>query len=250
MPYCARNQIGALVHECSLVFSSLAHGGSISDIRKKALDGELFSQKARTSRERFWSVINYRYLSRPPWIISEICESVCFGERSPGFLSLLQIHYILRDSLTLRLIEDFFWKKWLDNDLVITPAELMRVIQKTGAGHIRIERLTEASLKLLAQMILSSLRDFGLLEGKVKKRIVKPVISPSVVCHLLRILHDEGLAGEAIVSDSSWRMFMLSPEDVSHHLYVLSQRGIIRFERTGTTTVLITPASWNGKEHD
>lgn len=250
MPYCARNQIGALVHECSLVFSSLAHGDSLSDIRQKALDGELFTQKARSSRDRFWSVINYRYLSRPPWIISDICDSVCQGERSAGFLSLLQIHYILRDSLTLRLIEDFFWKKWVDNDPAISPAELMGVIQKMGSGHIRIERLTEASLNRLAQMILCSLRDFGLLEGKVKKRIVKPVISPPVVCHLLRILHDEGLAGEAIVTDSSWRMFMLTPEDVSHHLHILSQQGIIRFERTGTTTVLITPASWDEVNHD
>ncbi|MBN1166112.1 MAG: hypothetical protein JXA44_03165 [Methanospirillaceae archaeon] len=90
------------------------------------MDGKLFTQKARSSRDRFWSVINYRYLSRSQWIISDICDSLCQGERSPDFLSLL--------------------------------------------------------------------------------------------------LHDEGLAGEAIGTDSTWRISTFSPEDVSHHLNLFSQQ--------------------------
>ncbi len=40
-PYCARNQIGALVYDCSLVFSSLVHGYSLSHIRQKVFDQKL-----------------------------------------------------------------------------------------------------------------------------------------------------------------------------------------------------------------
>ncbi|QXO96048.1 DUF1819 family protein [Methanospirillum purgamenti] len=243
-PHCARHQIGALIHENWLVFSALYEGLSIKEVRQKASDGILFPQKARTTRERFWEVIQYRYLSRPEWVIADICSAAKLGERDSDFLQMLQIHYILRDSLTSRLIQDYIWNRWENQDLQISKADLMVAIQHFGVGHTRIERLTENSLNLLAQMILTSLRDFGLFEGKVKKSLVKPIVSLQVVSHLLRILIQEGYGGDTIINNPTWRMFLMTPEDVSHQLHLLSQQGTIQFERTGTTSILITPKSW------
>ena len=72
--------------------------------------------------------------------------------------------------------------------------------------------------KGLATSILTALHDFGLLNGTQKKNIVRPLLPLSTAEHLLHILIGEGLRGSEVLSDSTRRLFLLSPDDVAHIL--------------------------------
>jgi hypothetical protein len=72
--------------------------------------------------------------------------------------------------------------------------------------------------KGLATSILTALRDFGFLKGTQKKKIVHLLLPLSTAEHLLRILTGEGLRRSEVLSDSTWRLFLLSPDDVAHIL--------------------------------
>lgn len=177
-------------------------------------------------------------------MIDDLCEAVREGERSPGFLSLLMIHYVLGDSLTYTLVTEFFWNRWTSGEPVIRVPELITEIQRIGTGHTRITRLTSSSLNRLAVMVLGSLRDFGLFEGTTTKRLAEPAVPDIVIRHLARILVTEGVRGYDILSDPAWRILLLGPDDVAHRLFRLSQLGEVQFERAGTTVVFIPPFDW------
>ncbi|KAF5051994.1 hypothetical protein DSECCO2_413250 [anaerobic digester metagenome] len=242
--FCARNLIGALVPECGRVFLALANGVPLSEVRRQALDGELFTQSARTTRERFWQTINYRYLRGPAWVVDDLCDAVREGERSPAFLSLLLIHYVLGDAITHRLVTGHVWDRWQSGERLLTRNDMVAELRALGEGHTRIERLTTSSLNRLAVMILGSLRDFGLLEGALTKRLVQPLPDDRAIAHLARILAAEGRRGQALVDDPAWQIFLLSPETVGHRLGMLPREIGLRFERVGSTVVLALPVGW------
>ena len=242
--FCARNLIGALVPECGRVFAALANGVPIEEVRRLTLEGGLFTQSARTTRQRFWQTIHYRYLRGPAWVIEDLCEAVREGERSPSFLSLLLVHYVLGDALTYELVTGFLWNRWRAGEPEITVPETVAEIRRIGSGHTRITRLTKSSLERLATMILGSLRDFGLLHGAKTKRLAGPAASDRVVRHLARILVADGVRGRDILADPAWRILLLGPDEVAQRLHYLAQRGEVQFERVGTTVVFIPPVAW------
>ena len=47
-----------------------------------------------------------------------------------------------------------------------------------------------------------------------------------------------------MLEDTTWRLFMLGPQDVAATLAKLAHDGRIRFEKVGRTVVLQTPQVW------
>jgi hypothetical protein len=94
----------------------------------------------------------------------------------------------------------------------------------------------------LAGNVLSALRDFGVLTGVQRKKLIRPVVALEVVLHLCRLLDAEGLRGRSLLEAPDWRLFLWDIQDTSLALARLAQRGDIRFERSGASS-RSTPSS-------
>lgn len=245
-PYSARNSSkGALIAEAGRVIDGLCSGHSLGALRASALDGSLFTQRARATRRRIWSNIHYRYLSQPEWGLSDLQRACGKGPLSREFVSLLYVHYALRDRLTYDFVTEILWERWLAGQRSVAPEDVRSLLDRVSETQPQIARWAESTRVRLARHILSALRDFGVLEGKQKKTLVHPTLPLSTAEHLLRILTAEGLRGTEVLRDALWRLFFCSQDDVAHILARLAQAGRIHFERVGDTVVLHTPAEWS-----
>ena len=239
-PHQARNICGSLLRESGFVFGALHAGQTLPAVREAALSGTLFRQRSYQARRRFWHAVHGRYLtSSPEWIIAELVDVVGSAPASPDALGLLYIHFVIRDRLTLDIVKGPLWSAWSSGRLAVDQS-LLRMWMD-GVAPEFYGRLTEGTQRKLATSILTGLRDFGVLQGLQKKAIVRPVVTPRVFAHLLRILADEGQRGSAIVDDPTWRILLLSRDEVVGHLAALAQQKVIRFERAGSTVVLELP---------
>jgi hypothetical protein len=59
--------------------------------------------------------------------------------------------------------------------------------------------------------VLATLRDCGLLKGKVNKHIGSPVIPDNVVHHLIRLLRAENIPQEQLAYHPDWQLWLWSP---------------------------------------
>lgn len=242
-PYTSRTtSTGAVVTEAGLLVSALASGLSLEDVRRECLDGTLLRQKTRASRFRVWQVLHYRLFAPGcAWTLEDMKSAVTeHGPHSPEFVSLVYVHYALRDHLTFDFVTRVLAPTWAEAR-VITREDLLCFLDQ---NHDGARRWSEASRRKLSSNILSALRDFGLLKGVQTKRIVRPLLPLSTAEHLLRILVSEGIAGSDVLRDPTWRLFLLSPDDVAHVLTQLAQTRPIGFERVGGTVVLTVPDAW------
>jgi hypothetical protein len=244
--YSARNSSkGALVAEAGQVFAALQSGLALPEVRERALTGGVLSQRSRNTRRRIWALLHYRYLAtRNDWLTAALQEACGIGPQSPEFISMLYLHYALRDRLTYDFVTGVLWQKWCEDLPFISRNDVLDVLDRASEEQPHILRWTENSRVKLAGSILTALRDFGLLKGTQKKVLIRPILPLLTAEHLLRILTLEGCRGRRVIEDGTWRLFLLSEQDVAATLTKLAQEGCIRFEKVGTTVVLETPEEW------
>jgi hypothetical protein len=166
---------------------------------------------------------------------------------SREFLSLLYVHYALRDQLTFDFVTEVLWERWRARQLNVGPEEVHALLDRASEEQPQIGQWAESTRIRLARHILAALRDFGVLEGKVKKTLQQPSLPLQTGEHLLRILIKEGQHGALVLSDPSWRLFFYREDEVAHLLSQLAQARRIRFERVGDTVVLDVPEEWRAE---
>lgn len=245
-PYSTRNTAkGALVTEAGQVVAALARGMSIDQVRDAVLSGTLLAQRSVNSRKGIWDRIHYRYLThRIDWVIASLIDALEHGAHSAEFISLLYLHYALRDRLTHDFVTEVLWHKDCQNRPLVTRNAVLDFLDHQAPEHPEIERWTETSRVKLAGNMLTALRDFGVLEGIQKKFLVRPGLPLSTAKHLLRILVAEGNRGREVLENATWRLFMLTEQQVAAALANLAREGDIHFEKVGTSVVLQTPNHW------
>ena len=248
-PYSARNSSkGALLDEAGRVFSALANGQSVEEIREQVLRGRLLSQRSSENRKRIWTSIQQRYIVEDAdWLTSLLANECAAGPHSHEFNSLLYLLYAVRDRLTFNFVADVLWPKGYQGRPVVSRDDVLDLLNQAAPAESQIERWTESTRIKLAGSVLTALRDFGLLEGKQKKFLVRPTLPLTTAEALLRILITEGCRGREVLQDTTWRLFLLTEAEVASTLAKLSQGGRIRFEKAGATVVLETPSEWEGE---
>lgn len=246
-PYSARNSSkGALLGEAASVLGALASGIPKAELRSQALSGKLLPQRSFSNRERIFDTLSHRYLSyATPWMLDGFKAATALGPRSAEYVSLLYLHYALRDHLTFDFVTDILWKQKIDGKLPVQREALLALLESASGAQPQIARWSESSRRKLAGSILTALRDFGLLQGTQHKRLSSPPLPLLTAEHLLRLLYVEGKRGREVLQDSAWRLFMLTEADVVHVLSRLAQERRIGFERAGSTVVLLVPEGWS-----
>ena len=245
-PYSTRNTAkGALIAETGFVFAAIRDGMTVEQVREEVLDGALLPQRTRNSRKGIWDRIHYRYLThRIEWVVSSFVDALDEGSHGDEFISLAYLHYALRDRVTFDFVTDALWHKGYQTRPLVPRNDVLDLLDQKASQHPEIQRWTETSRVKLAGNILTALRDFGVLEGTQKKFLVRPSLPLTTAEHILRILIVEGRRGREVVEDPTWRLFMLTEQDVSATLAKLSREGNVHFEKVGMTVVLQTPPEW------
>lgn len=247
-PYSTRNTAkGALLTEVGQVVAALARGMTVDQVRDAVLSGSLLTQRSVNSRKGIWDRIHYRYLThRLDWVMSSLIDAFKNGAHAPEFISLLYLHYALRDRLTYDFVTEVLWHTGYQTRPLVARNAVLDLLDAKAPNHLEIARWRESSRVKLAGNMLSALRDFGVLEGIQRKFLVRPALPLSTAAHLLRILTAEGNRGRQVLEDSTWRLFLLSEQEVAATLANLAREGEIHFEKVGTTVVLQTPKHWEG----
>lgn len=86
----------------------------------------------------------------------------------------------------------------------------------------------------VARGILAALRDFGVLEGRLHKRILATSLSPEACSLIAFCLNGMGATGQGLVQHRDWRLFLLGQSEVETLLLECHKHGWLRFECAGS----------------
>jgi hypothetical protein len=95
----------------------------------------------------------------------------------------------------------------------------------------------------VAQGLLSTLRDFGVLQGATKKRIAPIYLSVQAFSYIAFYLKQHQPSGAKLLDLIDWKLFFLSMEGVERFLLEAHQQGLLEYHVTGSVTRLTFPAT-------
>ena len=101
---------------------------------------------------------------------------------------------------------------------------------------------SEPTIRRIAQGLLATLRDFGLLRGAVAKHLAAMYLPLESFAFIAFDLKQHQPSGERLVEDSEWRLFFLSPPAVERLFMEAHQRGLLEYHAAGPVVRISFPA--------
>lgn len=94
----------------------------------------------------------------------------------------------------------------------------------------------------VARGLLAALRDFGILTGRMKKRIAPTYLPLEAFVHIAFTLGREGASGERLLHHPDWRLFLLSPSEVEHLFLEAHRHHLLDYQAAGAIVRIEFPA--------
>jgi hypothetical protein len=86
----------------------------------------------------------------------------------------------------------------------------------------------------VARGLLSALRDFGILEGKAKKRVAGAYLPTEAFVYIASALHRMGFSGRHLAGHPDWKLFLLTPGEVERLFLEADQLGLLHYQAAGS----------------
>jgi hypothetical protein len=101
---------------------------------------------------------------------------------------------------------------------------------------------SKPTITRIAQGLLSALRDFGVLQGAVNKKIAPAYLPVEAFAYIAFYLKQYQPSGEKLIELPDWRLFFLRREVVERFFFEAHQRELLEYHVAGSVTRLTFPA--------
>ena len=201
----------------------------------------VFGKASRSRVEDVLAIFRQRYLIDP-----EVVRAlVVLVERQFPATSLDRIFYFhaaQSDRLLHDVVTEWLVPLQMRGVINIEVDELRRLLARWGAEGKTTGEWSGETSRRVAQGLLSALRDFGVLQGAVRKRFAPVFVPVPAFSYVMFYLKQHQPSGTRLIEHSAWRLFFLSPEGVERFLFEAHQQGLLEYHAAGSVTRLRFPA--------
>ncbi len=198
----------SLIEETRQFLLNYARLRDIKTTRQALVNGGLL-QRSRATRATIVRIVQLR-LTRwnpPAWVLDDLISFAQDGRQAELQAALL-LHTARQDVLVYDIIQRVVVTRWLAGERELITADIQRFLDDMQLVHPEVARWSHSTRVRLSRHALATMRDFGLLQGKVSKQIVEPIVPRVVVHHLIRLLQEEGIPPEQLAQHSDWQLWL------------------------------------------
>jgi hypothetical protein len=153
----------------------------------------------------------------PQWVLDDLADWANANDLDALKAALL-LHVCRQDTLLYVVVQDLIAARWFQGERHVTTGDIQRFMDAATRDHPEIEGWRNATRNKLVSTVLSTLRDYGLLQGQAHKQIVKPLVPEPVVHHLVRLLQAEGMTTAELPFHPDWQLWLWTPEQTAETL--------------------------------
>lgn len=208
-PYLTNNTAKTgLLDETRRFLLTYAELGDIEDTYQALIDGGL-PQRSRATRADILKRIQQRLIhwNPPQWVLADLV-SFAQDARPDVLRSALLLHVPRQDTVLYQVVQQVIVPRWRAGERFIARSDVQRFLDGEADAHPEIRDWAHSTRAKLGSNVLTILRDYGLLRGTARKRIVEPVVPSEVVEHLVRLLRAEGVKPEELPHHPDWHLWL------------------------------------------
>ncbi|MHB1561576.1 MAG: BrxA family protein [Isosphaeraceae bacterium] len=233
---------GALLPDTKTLFSYWDASATVPENLDRIRRENVFGKASRSRVEDILAVFRQRYLADEEVLRGLV---VLVQERLPAASldRILYFHAARSDRLLHDVVTEWLAFRLAEGRVAVDTASLQRVLGEWVAQGKTTSRWSDETTGRVAQGLLSTLRDFGVLQGSVHKRIAPPHLPLAAFCYVMFYLKQQQPSGLKLVDHRDWRLFLLDRGAVERLLLEAHQHGLLEYHAAGSVIRLTFPAS-------
>lgn len=223
---------GALLPDTKLLLETWDTDTDIDNNLERVREENLLGKSSRSRVEDVLRVFRQRYLEDPE-MLNALVALVKGGMPAESLDRVLYFQAVRSDPLLHDLVTEVLADWSTRSDREVRTWEVQNwVDEQVEAGNTERSWSFEVQRRVV-QGLLATLRDFGILEGSVKKRIAYVYLPLDAFAFIVFQLVREGRSGERLLNDPEWRLFFLPQGGAERFFLEAHQEGLLEYYAAG-----------------
>jgi len=233
---------GALLPDTKALLSFWDPDATVRENLQRAHAQNLLGKTSRSRVEDILNIFRQRYLSDES-VAKALARLVRSSLDRNAVDRVLYFHTTRADSLLRDIVVEVLVPQWSSGVLDIDASEIQRVLKAWVAEGRTSSAWGDYTIRRVAQGLLSTLRDFGVLEGAVNKRIAPSYLPVYAFAYIAFYLRQHQPSGSNLIDLPDWKLYFLPPEGVERFLVEAHQHGLLEYHAAGSVIRLTFPVS-------
>lgn len=226
------NHVGALIPDTLTMLRNWDLSLDVAANLAQMQTENVFAKTSRTRIPEMLKTFRERYLEDP-----EVAAALVMLEQegAPDTLLLPILFYFAAqsDPLLHDVTTEFLAALRSRGQATVRTEDVARWLEEQVAAGRAERAWSDVTIRRLAQGLLSTLRDFGVLQGKATKRIA-PVYMPTPAFAFLAMRLSQRLrSGERLLHAPDWQLYFLAHLDVEHLFLEAHQERLLEYHAAG-----------------
>lgn len=235
------NHVGALLPDTKTM---LAHWNLDLDVSQNLAQMRAENVFAKTSRTRIPEMLKTfreRYLEDPEVVAALVTLE---QEGAPDAVLLPILFYLAAqsDPLLHDVTTEFLASLRMRGQATVRTEDVAHWLEEQVAAGRAERAWSEVTIRRLAQGLLSTLRDFGVLQGKATKRIAPAYLPTPTFAFLAKLLSRRLRSGDWLLHAPDWQLYFLNQTGVEHLFLEAHQERLLEYHAAGRVIRVEFPA--------
>ncbi len=227
----------ALLDDTKTLLSHWDVAATVSDNLDRINRENIFAKASRSRVEDILAVFRQRYL-----VEAEVTRAlvVLVKKRFPAASldRVLYFHAARADAVLHDVVTETLMPMQAEGIIDIVPSAIQKVLAKWVEKGLTTKAWSANTTERVARGLMSTLRDFGVLQGAVNKRIAPAYLPVTAFAYIAFYLKGHQPSGAKLLEHPDWKLFFLNRELVERFLYEGNQHGLLEYHAAGSVTRL------------
>ena len=241
-PYTSRIiKAGALIGDTKTLLSHWDLDASADENLSRVRRENIFGKASRSRVEDILGIFRQRYLNEPS--VTKALVTLVRGKFPPAALDrLFYFHAARNDRLLHDAVTEILVPMHARGLVDIHVPDFQRFLTQWVEEGKTTGHWSESTITRIAQGLLSAIRDFGVLQGAVNKKIAPGYLPIESFAYVVFYLKQHQPSGARLIELPEWNLFFLGRDGVERFLFEAHQRGLLEYHVAGSVTRLTFPA--------
>lgn len=242
-PYTSRIiKAGALIGDTKTLLAQWDLDASVDENLSRVRHENIFGKASRSRVEDILGIFRHRYMSEPA--VTKALVTLVRNKFSGAALErILFFHAAAADQLLHDVVTEVLAPMQEQGHAHVTVVDLNRALKKWVEEGKTTSRWSESTVEHAVRGLMSTLRDFGVLQGAVNKKIAPSYLPVEAFAYIMFYLKQHQPSGAKLIELPDWKLFFLNREAVERFLFEAHQRNLLEYHVAGSVTRLTFPAA-------
>lgn len=232
---------GALIGDTKTLLSHWKADTSLAENIDRIQRDNIFGKASRSRVEDILAIFRQRYLGEESVINALVSLAQCKIEAT-ALDRIFYFHSCRADQLLHDAVTEILIPMYEQGLVDISVQEFQQSLEKLLDGKLT-RSWSKITLLRATQSILATLRDFGVLQGVLNKKIAALFLPIEAFAYIVFYLKQQQPSGAKLLELPDWKLFFLTREGVERFLFEAHQRELLEYHVAGSVTRLTFPAN-------